>query len=92
MAKGAGLRGVGFAAVKAISDELEFEIPVVEGGIDAQGQFHESRFLAGIVVRPWLWGRLARMARNSSLAAKNLSEELRVKIDEFLRASAEAAR
>jgi len=88
VAKGAQIRGVRFAAVKAISDALDFEIPVVEGSVDAQGQFHESRFIAGIFLRPWLWGRVARMARNSALASRNLSEELRVRIEEYLRVSA----
>ena len=81
VAKAAGLRGVRFEAVKAISDELEFEIPVVEGGVDAQGRFHEGRFLAGVVVRPWVWGRVVRLARNSSLAAENLAEALRDRIE-----------
>ena len=76
VAKGAGLRAVQFGAVKAISDELGFEIPVVEGSVDSQGLFHEGKFLAGVAVRPWVWGRVARMAGNSSLAAKNLAEEL----------------
>jgi len=83
VAKGAAVRGVRFAAVKAISDELEFEIPVIEGTVDSSGQFHEGRFLAGVLVRPRYWGRLAGMARNSSLAARNLAEALRGRIAEF---------
>lgn len=82
VAKGAGLRGVRFGAVKAVSDELDFEIPVVEGSVDSQGRFHEGRFLVGIAVRPWVWGRVAQMARNSSLAATNLAGALRVRIFE----------
>ncbi len=88
VAKGAEIRGVRFAAVKGISDGLDFEIPVVKGSIDAHGQFHEGRYIAGLVWRSWLWGRVARMARNSSLAARNLSEALRVRIEEYLRVSA----
>jgi adenosylhomocysteine nucleosidase len=82
VAKGAELRGVRFAAVKAISDALDFEIPAVEGSVDALGSFHAGRFLAGVAMRPWLWGRVARMARNSSLASRNLSEALRGRIDQ----------
>ncbi len=63
-----------------ISDVLDFEVPVVEGSVDAQGRFHEGRFLAGIALRPWVWGRVVRMAVNSSVAAKNLAETLRVQI------------
>jgi adenosylhomocysteine nucleosidase len=87
VAKGAGLRGVRFAAVKAISDSVAFEIPVVEGSVDGQGRFHEGLFLAGIALRPWMWGRVARMARNSTLAAQSLSEALLGKIAEVAVAS-----
>ncbi len=80
VAKSAGLRSVRFGAVKVISDVLDFEVPVVEGSVDAQGRFHEGRFLAGIALRPWAWGRVVRMAVNSSVAAKNLAETLRVQI------------
>ena len=83
VAKGAAVRGVRFAAVKAISDELEFEIPVIEGSVDSAGQFHAGRFLAGVLLRPRYWGSLAGMARNSSLAARNLAEALRSRIAEF---------
>ena len=87
VAKGAGLRGVRFEAVKVISDEVALEIPVVAGSVDGQGQFHEGRFLAGIVWRPWVWGRVARMARNSSVASRNLSGALRAAIEEHSKAT-----
>ena len=83
VAKGAQACGMSFAALKAISDELDFEIPVIQGSVDSAGQFHEGRFVAGIALRPWLWGRVARTARNSSLAARNLAAELRARILEL---------
>jgi hypothetical protein len=83
VAKGAGLRGVRFGVVKTISDELDFEIPVVQGSVDSHGQFHEGRFLAGVALRPWVWGRVAKMARNSSTASRHLSEALLIKIEEY---------
>jgi len=85
VARVAGLRGVRLGAVKVISDVLDFEIPVVEGSVDGQGAFHVGRFLAGVAARPWVWGRVIRMAGNSSLAAKNLSEALRGRIEGFPR-------
>jgi adenosylhomocysteine nucleosidase len=88
VARAAGLRSVRFGAVKAISDELDFEIPLVQGSVDSQGQFHQGRFLAGVAVRPWVWARVARMARNSSIATCNVSDALRVKIEEYLKAFA----
>jgi adenosylhomocysteine nucleosidase len=83
VAKAAGLRAVRFVAVKAISDELDFEIPVVEGSVDAQGRFHEGRFLAGVTMRPWIWGQVVRLARNSSLASRNLSDALGARMGEY---------
>jgi adenosylhomocysteine nucleosidase len=83
VARAAGLRAVRFVAVKAISDELEFEIPAVEGSVDAQGQFHEWRFLAGVAMRPWMWGQVARLAGNSSLAARKLSDALGARMAEY---------
>jgi len=82
VAKSAGLRSVRFRAVKAISDVLDFEVPVVEGSVDAQGRFHEGRFLAGIAVRPWVWGRVVRLASNASVASRSLAEALRGQIVE----------
>jgi hypothetical protein len=77
------LRAARFVAVKAISDELDFEIPVVEGSVDAQGRFHEWRFLTGVAMRPWTWGQVARLARNSSLASRKLSDALGARLAEY---------
>ena len=82
VAKSAGLRRARFRAVKAISDVLDFEVPVAEGSVDAQGRFHEGRFLAGIAVRPWVWGRVVRLANNASVASRSLAEALRGQIVE----------
>src|SRR5882757_6582488 len=83
VAKSAGLRSVRFRAVKAISDVLDFEVPVVEGSVDAQGRFHEGRFLAGIAVRPWVWGRVVRLTSNASVASRSLAEALRGQIEGY---------
>ncbi len=76
VAKGALARGVSFNAVKAISDEADFEVPQVEGAVDAQGKFQTGKFLRSMVLRPWMWGQVWRMAKNSALAARALSVEL----------------
>jgi adenosylhomocysteine nucleosidase len=81
VARAAGLRSVRFGAVKVISDVLDFEIPVVQGSVDSEGGWHTGRFLLGIAVKPWVWGRVVRLARNSSLASRNLSESLREMIE-----------
>lgn len=65
-----------FIAVKAISDELDFEIPGL-GRFVRNGQFQTRAFVAYIVVRPWLWFATLRLARNTKLASENLCAWLR---------------
>jgi adenosylhomocysteine nucleosidase len=69
-------RGVEFRAVKVISDEFDFEFPSTERFVDAQGQFSEGRFALFAAVRPWLWPRVIRLARNSRQATRSLCEHL----------------
>lgn len=76
VARGAQARGVPFSAVKAISDEADFEIPamnrfVVSDGA-MQGQFRTGKFVAFALVYPWMWPSLIALARNSSKASKAL--------------------
>jgi adenosylhomocysteine nucleosidase len=63
---------LGFAATKVISDELEFELPQMERFVDARGQFRTAAFVAFFALRPWLWPRVAALARNSRKAAQAL--------------------
>lgn len=65
-----------FVAVKAISDELEFEIPGLARFVQ-NGQFRTGAFVAYIIVRPWLWLAVFRLARNTKLASENLCAWLR---------------
>jgi nucleoside phosphorylase len=73
--------GIPFAATKAISDELDFDLPETARFIDAQGRFKTASFTLFVALRPWLWRRVALLARNSRHAAKALGshfESLRV--------------
>jgi adenosylhomocysteine nucleosidase len=76
VARAAELRGIRFAAIKVISDELDFVFPSVERFVDSAGRFSEFRFALYSALRPWLWGRVARLARNSRLASRNLCQVL----------------
>jgi adenosylhomocysteine nucleosidase len=69
-------RGVEFRAVKVISDEFDFEFPSTERFVDGQGQFSDGRFALFAAVRPWLWPRVIRLARNSRQATRSLCEHL----------------
>ena len=76
VAASAAAHGIPFAVTKVISDELNFEMPGMSAFIDAGGQFKTMRFTFFAVLRPWLWTRLAVLARNSSVAARALAARL----------------
>ena len=76
VAKGAEARGVGFAVLKVISDGSHFEMPSMAPFINAEGQFQAHRFAIFALVRPWLWGKLLTLSRNSRVATQNLCEAL----------------
>jgi nucleoside phosphorylase len=77
VARAAEAHGMGFTAVKVISDEANFSFPSMDRFIDDRGQFLEWKFAAYTAVRPWLWPSVARLARNSSKASQALCERLR---------------
>jgi adenosylhomocysteine nucleosidase len=69
--------GLGFRAIKAISDEADFELQGLEGFATKDGQFREAAFALHAAVRPWIWGGVVRLGRNSEIALKALTEALR---------------
>jgi len=76
VARAAEKHGLPFIAVKAISDDLNFEIPEMNRFI-RNGQFQTRNFVFHVAVRPWLWLRVIRLARNTKLASENLCAWLR---------------
>jgi adenosylhomocysteine nucleosidase len=68
--------GCAFGATKVISDDVDFEMPQMAGFIGRDGRFKTASFVAYAAVRPWLWGRVVTLARNSSRAAKTLGKHL----------------
>ncbi len=72
VARTAGIHGIDFLAVKAISDELGFPMPPMTGFITADGLFQEWKFGLFCAVRPWLWPSVLRLARNTARAAESL--------------------
>ncbi len=61
---------------KVISDEVDFEVPGMSAFIDAEGRFQTANFTFFALLRPWLWGRVYLLARNSSKAARALAAYL----------------
>ncbi|GGA61662.1 hypothetical protein GCM10011507_11500 [Edaphobacter acidisoli] len=81
VARLASARGVSFRAVKAISDEADFEMQDLARFATNDGQFRDVAFAAYAVVRPRLWGKVAVLARNSSRAVEALTRELQAILD-----------
>jgi adenosylhomocysteine nucleosidase len=80
VARAAEARGIAFAAVKVISDEADFAFPEMEQFVDSKDRFSESKFALYAILRPWLWPRVLRLARNSSRAAHALCNRLNLMI------------
>lgn len=76
VARAAEARAVTFAAVKVISDDVDFEIPTTEQFVDERGHFREMSFALFVALRPWLWPRMIRLMNNSRRATRALCQEL----------------
>lgn len=78
VAAAARAHGIPFDTIKVISDEANFEMPETANFnfIDARGRFKTSSFAWFVALRPWLWPRVASLARNSRKAARALGEHL----------------
>jgi adenosylhomocysteine nucleosidase len=72
VARGAQARGIRFIAIKAISDESDLVMPPLERFVGPEGQFQTGKFLAFAAIRPWLWPRMVRLAKNASRASRAL--------------------
>ena len=76
VAQGAEARGVGFGALKAISDAADFSLPLMDGPPDrfvaSDGSFRTGKFAGHVALRPWLWWTTIAMARNSAKASRTL--------------------
>jgi nucleoside phosphorylase len=77
VATAARAHGIPFTATKVISDGLDFDMPETVQFIESNGQFQTASFAAFVALRPWLWPRVATLARNSSKAAAALSRHLK---------------
>jgi adenosylhomocysteine nucleosidase len=81
VAAAARAHGIGFGAIKVISDEVDFEMPGMALFTTEEGQFKTASFVLFAAMRPWMWMRVASLARNSGKAEKALSAYL----ESFLR-------
>ena len=72
VAQGARARGVEFAALKAISDDADFNLPEMDRFVGGGGSFRSVRFACHVALRPGLWRTTMALARNSSKASHAL--------------------
>jgi adenosylhomocysteine nucleosidase len=72
VARAAELKTVPFKALKVISDEYDFDLPDTDRFVDSDGRFRAGPFAVYAALRPWLWGRVIRLKRNSARATKAL--------------------
>jgi adenosylhomocysteine nucleosidase len=70
-----------FQAIKAISDESDFEIESLRHFATADGQFREGPFALHAALRPQMWGKLITLARNSNRALKSLTAAVERELD-----------
>jgi len=86
VAEVAAAAGTRFAAVKAISDAADDRMEFLAAFV-SPGGFRTAAFLAHVASRPWLWGAVARLGRNSQKAAATLTkalQELAAEPEKFL--------
>ena len=70
-------RGVGFRAIKGVSDGAEFELSGLGKFEGERGSFRTGAFAAYTAVRPWTWGRAIELGRGSTKALAGLEVVLR---------------
>lgn len=76
VAQGARARNIEFAALKAISDAEDFNLPPLDRFVANDGSFRSAGFAGYVALRPWLWSTTIALARNSSKASDALCRAL----------------
>ncbi len=74
VARLAQMRGIPMGCFKAVSDEVNAELPDLNPFIDVSGKLRMGAFLAHVALRPRYWGALGRLGRNSATASRALAK------------------
>ena len=77
VAQAAQAHGIEFAALKSISDAVDFAMPPTERFITSAGEFRPVDFAVYVGLRPWHWKSTIALARNSAKASRALSASIR---------------
>lgn len=75
VARLAGMRGIPFYCIKAVSDGFTEKLPDFNPFM-RNGNFEMARFVLYALLRPWYWPALARMGENSKKASQHIAESL----------------
>ncbi|MGA7156616.1 MAG: phosphorylase, partial [Acidobacteriaceae bacterium] len=70
-------RGLGFRAIKGVSDAFDFELSGLAKFQGERGSFRTGAFAAYTAVRPWTWGKAMELGGGSGKALAGLEEKLR---------------
>jgi adenosylhomocysteine nucleosidase len=70
-------RGLGFRAIKAVSDGHDFELAALGKFAGKHGSFRTGAFALHTAVRPHLWGKTMQLGRDSGRALRRLDAVLR---------------
>lgn len=81
VARLAGAHGFSFRAIKAISDEADFDVERLGQFATKDGQFRETAFALHMAIRPSQWSNAITLARNSSKALDSLTNALNHELD-----------
>jgi len=76
VARCAAAHDIRFLACKVISDNNSTSLPPIARFVGSDGCFHAVSFVGFVLIRPWLWGQVLKLARDSSTAAARLCETL----------------
>jgi adenosylhomocysteine nucleosidase len=77
VARQARARGLGFRAIKAVSDAHDFELAALARFTGKQGSFRTGAFALHTALRPQAWAKTMKLGRDSSRALSGLDRVLR---------------
>jgi adenosylhomocysteine nucleosidase len=76
VARCAAAHDLQFLAIKVVSDSSGSQVLPIMRFVGSDGRFHAVSFVLHIALRPWLWSRVFRLARDSAKAAGRLCDAL----------------
>jgi adenosylhomocysteine nucleosidase len=76
VAQMAQAKGLGFRAIKGVSDGYDFELGALGKFEGERGSFRTGAFALHTVLRPWTWGKAVELGRGSARALTVLNEAL----------------